>query len=311
MSAQKILLSNGRLRLLHGPIDLTIGADGDAAALQAAHEDAWDRFQTVLAELVQELPTLRRSIGCGAANELQGPVARRMWEACAPLLGASGGFITPMAAVAGAIAHEIALSYQRPGIERAWVNNGGDIALHLTPGSAVRVGLVSDLARFDAADEARAAPLPIDGRFELPSTAPVRGVATSGWRGRSFSFGIADSVTVLAASAAAADAAATIIANCVNIDDARIVRQPANQLKDDSDLGARPVTIDVPLLAPGLVRAALNAGLAKAAELQAARLIDSAVLVCQQRFMTTAGFDPGCVDGPLIPVSGGALLALH
>ena len=311
MSAQRIYLPNGRLRLLHGPIDLTIGADGDPAALQAAHEHAWSRFQTVLAELVQELPTLRRSIACDADNDLQGPVARRMWDACAPLLAASGSFITPMAAVAGSIAHEIALSYQRPGIERAWVNNGGDIALHLTPGSAVCVGLVSDLARFDAADEVRAAPLPIDGRFELPAAAPVRGVATSGWRGRSFSFGIADSVTVLAVSAAAADAAATIIANCVNVDDARIVRRPANELKDDSDLGARAVTIDVPPLASGQVRSALNAGLAKAAELQAARLIDSAVLVCQQRFAATAGFDPGCVEGPLIPVSCGSLLVTH
>ena len=311
MSAQRIFLPSGRLRLLHGPIDLTIGADGDAAALQAAHEHAWTRFQTVLAELVQELPLLRQPVAGGGANELQGPVARRMWDACAPLLAASGGFITPMAAVAGTIAHEIALSFRRDGIERAWVNNGGDIALHLTPGSAVKVGLVADLTRFDAADEARAAPLPIDGRFELPATAPVRGVATSGWRGRSFSFGIADSVTVLAASAAAADAAATIIANSVNVADPRIVRRPANQLKDDTDLGARAVTIEVPPLAPGQVRAALNAGLAKAAELQAARLIDSAVLVCQQRFAATAGFDPGCVDGPLIPVSGGAALALR
>ena len=41
---------------------------------------------------------------------------------------------------------------------------------------------------------------------------PVRGVATSGWRGRSHSLGIADSVTVLAATAAMADAAATVIA---------------------------------------------------------------------------------------------------
>ena len=34
---------------------------------------------------------------------------------------------------------------------------------------------------------------------------PHRGVATSGWRGRSHSLGIADSVTVVARNAAAAD----------------------------------------------------------------------------------------------------------
>ena len=296
------------MRLLHGPIDMTIGATGETAALKTAHEQAWMRFQTVLAELVQELPMLRQPVDDNAANALQGPVARRMWDACASLRAASNGFITPMAAVAGSIAHEIALSYQRPGIERAWVNNGGDIALHLTPGSKVKVGLVSDLSRVDAPDELRAAPLPIDGRFELPAEAPVRGVATSGWRGRSFSFGIADSVTVLAASAAAADAAATVIANCVNVDHPRIVRRPANQLKDDSDLGERQVTIDVPLLAPHEVRAALASGLAKAAELQAARLIDSAVLVCQQRYVATSNFDPSCVGGSLVAVCGPAAM---
>ena len=136
------------MRLLHGPIDMTIGANGEAAALEAAHEQAWARFQTVLAELVQELPLLRQPIaGAAATNQLQGPVARRMWDACASLRVASDGFITPMAAVAGSIAQEIALCYQRPGVDRAWVNNGGDIALHLTPGSAVKVGLVSDLSR--------------------------------------------------------------------------------------------------------------------------------------------------------------------
>ena len=45
----------------------------------------------------------------------------------------------------------------------------------------------------------------------------MRGIATSGWRGRSFSLGIADAVTVLAATAAEADAAATMIANAVDL----------------------------------------------------------------------------------------------
>ena len=49
----------------------------------------------------------------------------------------------------------------------------------------------------------------------------VGGIATSGARGRSFSLGIADSVTVLAEDAATADAAATLIANAVDCDDRR------------------------------------------------------------------------------------------
>ncbi len=71
----------------------------------------------------------------------------------------------------------------------------------------------------------------------------IGGIATSGWRGRSFSLGIADAVTVLAETAAAADAAATIIANAVDLPGhPGIVRQPASSLQPDSDLRDLPVT---------------------------------------------------------------------
>jgi ApbE superfamily uncharacterized protein (UPF0280 family) len=227
----------------------------------------------VLEELVAELPLLRRAVGAECA--LQGPIARRMWMACAPF---RAGFITPMAAVAGAVAQELIACYQRPGIERAWINNGGDIALHLAPGHSARVGLFADLARFDLRDSG---PLATDGQFEIGSQMPVRGVATSGWRGRSFSLGIADSVTVLAATAAEADAAATVIANAVNVEDPGIRRQPASACKDDSDLGDILVTTDVQPLPPAQVRRALDAGATRAAALQHAGLVWSVMLVCQ------------------------------
>src|SRR5260370_29537491 len=86
----------------------------------------------------------------------------------------------------------------------------------------------------------------------------VRGIATSGWRGRSFSLGIADAVTVLAAQAAAADAAATIIANAVDLPGhPAIVRVPARELAPDSDLGDMPVTQGVGELAGEEVNQAL------------------------------------------------------
>jgi ApbE superfamily uncharacterized protein (UPF0280 family) len=205
-----------------------------------------------------------------------------MWQACHPYCG---GFITPMAAVAGAVAQELIACYERPGVSRAWVNNGGDIALHLAPGESLRVGLFADLARFDTSEATQ--PLRTDGDFSVHASLPVRGIATSGWRGRSFSLGIADSVTVLARTAARADAAATIIANAVNIADDRIQRRPAREMKDDSDLGDLLVTVDIPALGEAAARQALRAGLVRARELQAADLIWSAVLVCQGWFVTT------------------------
>ena len=284
MQAQRKLLDTQRWHFQHGPIDLVISADGDAAALASAHAAAWQRFEQVLPELVQELPLLRQAVSSKATDcPLKGPVARRMWQACRPY---AMDFITPMAAVAGSVAQEIIACYQRPGIARAWVNNGGDIAMHLTPGQSLKVGLYADIARLDVAQLQDQ--LLLDGQFSVEAAMPVRGVATSGWRGRSFSMGIADSVTVLARTAAQADAAATVIANAVNVDDARVQRAPAASLKDDSDLGQRLVTTGVPPLAPALVLQALQAGLATARALQSEGLIDSALLVCQQQALQTS-----------------------
>jgi ApbE superfamily uncharacterized protein (UPF0280 family) len=290
--AQRARLPGGRWHFQHGPIDLVIGAEGEPAAVLAAHAAAWARFETVLVELVAELPALRQPVAAGAgadpvadsaANPLRGAIARSMWTACAPLRAEAQGFITPMAAVAGAVAQALIGTYQRPCITRAWVNNGGDIALHLAPGQQARVGLFADLGRFDAEMAARTAAgsLRTDAGFTVHAEQPVRGVATSGWRGRSHSRGIADSVTVLAATAAMADAAATVVANAVDADDKAIERRPANQLRDDSDLGERLVTVAVPVLPPAVVQQALQRGQAVARRLQSRGLLHSALLACQ------------------------------
>jgi ApbE superfamily uncharacterized protein (UPF0280 family) len=123
--------------------------------------------------------------------------------------------------------------------------------------------------------------LVVDGAFVIDADMPLRGIATSGWQGRSFSLGIADSVTVLAENAAQADVAATLIANAVNIDDPRIQRRPADSLRDDTDLGARLVTVDVPPLSEAQIQQALQLGLDCARGMQARGLIHAAFLCCQ------------------------------
>lgn len=274
MSAQRVPLSGGRWHFHHGPMDIIIGAEGRPAAVAAAHEAAWRRFETLLDELVAELAVLRQPV-LGACL-LQGNVARRMWSACQPY---GREFITSMAAVAGAVAQELIANYERPGVDRAWVNNGGDIALHLTPGYTLRVGLYADLQRLDSWQLRDG--ITTDGQFEISYDMPIRGVATSGWRGRSFSLGIADSVTVFAHTAAEADAAATMIANEVSVCHPGIVRCPACQLKDDSDLGDLLVTVDVPRLESPVIEQALQAGLVRANALCELGLISFCLLACQ------------------------------
>ena len=300
MSAQRSALDGSRWHFNHGPIDIVAEAHGDPYAVAAAQDAAWARFVHVLDELVRELPLLRLPVT--DRMRPRGVVGQRMWDACAAF---SPMFITPMAAVAGSVAQELIAFYDRPGIERAWINNGGDIALHLAPGQSARVGVFADIARFDWRDNGM---LTTDGQFELHAGQPVRGVATSGWRGRSFSLGIADSVTVLAATAAQADAAATVIANAVDVDDAAIQRRPASECKDDSDLGDMRVTVDVPPLAPSQVQSALDTGAVCAKVLQKGGLVWAVLLVCQGQFRLV---EPLCSKSlqTVLPKSVGSVFA--
>jgi uncharacterized protein len=255
-----------RLHLQDGPIDLIVEANGHRKCLRAAYAAAIDRFTGLLDELCDELPLLR-SPADPVQCVLQGVVARRMHAAAAPF--ARDHFITPMAAVAGSVAEEIlAAMVAAVPLRRAYVNNGGDIALHLNDGEQFTVGLID---RPDAFGLMRTTVIRADD--------PVRGIATSGYPGRSFSLGIADAVTVLARTASQADAAATIIANAVDLPGhPAIARCPANELQPDSDLGPRLVTREVGPLTYHDIELALEGGEAKARQLLSLGLIEAAAL---------------------------------
>ena len=263
-------LDGGRLFLQHGPINLIVRAGGSAPAVDAAYRALVRAFPGWLGTLVEELPRLRSRESPRLALPA-GPIARRM---VAAVRACGGEFVTPMAAVAGSVADEAAaVLAAQPGIEHAFVNNGGDIALHLEPGARLSVGVVPTLR--DAIPRAH---------IEIASDSTVRGVATSGWQGRSHSLGIADAVTVLAQSAAAADAAATLVANAVDVEHPGIRRQPARAIDDESDLGDLPITVAVPALDAEAIDAALDAGARTANAMQRRGVIEEAALALQGRW---------------------------
>lgn len=289
MQATRQALSDRRWHFQHGPIDMILQLDGHVAACTQALQNAWTRFENILPELVRELPWLRKPVTELHAHVFQSVVAQRMHAAAANMAWASSdGFVTPMAGVAGAVAQEVMQALALPGVDRAFVNNGGDIALHLACGEW-RIGVVSDLQQALASDPL--SDLLVDGTFAISHDMPVRGVATSAWRGRSFSLGIADSVTVLADTAAHADVAATMIANAVNVQHPSIQRRPANSLRDDTDLGERMVTVDVPPLPSTLIQSALQLGLDCARGLQARGQLHAALLSCQGQVVTTSALE--------------------
>jgi len=268
-ATHNMLPDGRRLHLHHGPIDLIVEAWGAPEEVAASYVQAVARFETILTELVGELPLLRKAVA-GGACPLHGTTARRMWRATAAHLPR---FVTPMAAVAGAVADEVLAAMRHARVlRRAYINNGGDIALYLAPDESFRLGLVVDPG------DPR-----IPGAMQVSHAMPVRGVATSGRHGRSFSLGIADSVTVLAATAAIADAAATLIANAVDLPGHPAVeRVPACSLDSDSDLGDRLVTVGVGPLSQPEIDAALAAGADAAEHMIDDKLLHAAVLVLGQ-----------------------------
>ncbi|MCP5037465.1 MAG: UPF0280 family protein [Rhodobacteraceae bacterium] len=241
------LADNKRLHLNHGPIDLIIEAFGSSADIATAYQQASKRFQTILAELAVELPLLRTAITPNTPIP-ERHIARAM-RAAAKIHAPA--FITPMAAVAGAVADEVLTTMcTDTNLDKAYVNNGGDIAIHLNPDNTFKIGVIAD---------------PRSGklvtRAAIHGKSPIRGIATSGRHGRSHSLGIADGVTVFAGNSAIADAAATIIANAVDLPgNPAVTRQPANELSPDSDLGSQLVTISVGQLSKAEFTTALDAG---------------------------------------------------
>ncbi len=276
-------LGPDRLHLQHGPIDLIIGAEGAGEARDIAFRAAARQFSTILGGLAEDLPAHRKRISPETPDPSD-PVAWRMYRATRAF--SADQFITPMAAVAGAVADTVldAMTASAP-LDRAFVNNGGDIALHLRPGRRFDVAL----AGLDAAGL---------GQLRVTADSAVRGIATSGSGGRSLSFGIADSVTVLAHDAATADAAATLIANAVDLPDhPGIERRPACNLYPDSDLGARAVVTRVPELSARECRAALAAGAAQARKMLAAKLITGAALFLQGEALLVGQADVQRIPG--------------
>jgi ApbE superfamily uncharacterized protein (UPF0280 family) len=273
---QQRRLADGRLHLHDGPIDLIVEASGKASAAEEAYAAAWGRFATILDELCTELPLLRADPRLAQAP--RGAVARRMATAVAPFRARR--FLTPMGAVAGAVAEEVleAMTTGRR-LARAYVNNGGDIALHLSAGETFSIGMV------DSPDRPS-----LFGRATIGAADGVHGVATSGWRGRSFSLGVADAVTVLAASASVADAAATLIANAVDIPGHSAIRRtPACDLDPQSDLGERRVTVAVGTLTPCETEHALASGAAEAELWRELGLIEAAALRLGERTSLIGG----------------------
>ena len=278
MRATAQRLPGDRLHLSDGPIDLLIWVEGSPAERHSAYRSALNRFLTILDELVEELPLLRQALP-HHSPPVEGAVAVRMLTAATPY---QEKFVTPMIAVAGSVADEVlAAMLSARDYRRAYVNNGGDIAVHVSPGTSLRIGIIPVPGIPGLASPNR--------QIEINDDSKIGGIATSGFNGRSLSFGIADSVTVAACDAATADVAATLIGNEVYAEHPSIRRKPAIEIDPDSDLGLQKVTVARGAIPQTVIQSALDRGAKIAQSFVEQKLITGAFLTCFGRDRIVGG----------------------
>ncbi len=178
--------------------------------------------------------------------------------------------LTPMAAVAGTIADEVADFLFERGMTKVVVDNGGDVAIRADREDPITVGI-----RPDVSDRAVSYVIGLD-----PSLCS-HGVATSGLGGRSLTRGIASAATVVAQTASLADAAATAVANATSLEDAQVWRRPAEELDPYTDIPGTDVTVKVGALSEENKSRAVSKAILRAEDLVRREVILGAFVAVQ------------------------------
>lgn len=248
-----LLLKEGHVLVDLGPMHLKVMAYREGAPFTKGARVAAEAAIYHFTELARVKDEAKRPIQTYSSTWQYPAVLRRMIEACRRTKTPR---ITPMAAVAGAIADFAAEAAVEAGSTKVLVDNGGDVAIRLGQGERTRVGAKSqrEVAGFDYV-------------VELEASSAVGGVATSGLGGRSFTLGIASAAMAAAPSAAEADACATLIGNATLIDSPVIERSAAEEHDPDTDIKGYLVVDRVGDLAGAEIKLAIEQGLAEARRL--------------------------------------------
>lgn len=257
-------LAPGKVLVDHGPISMVIEAYKGGRPLSRAASSGAE-------EAVRQLDKLSRVLDKAKTLSIKLEASRSFPEVLNRMINATKSTgekdITPMAAVAGAIADMVLKRVLKSGAGRVLVNNGGDIAIRIEPGGSLRVGVVSDLS---------------NGRvthyIDLKAKDGIGGIATSGLGGRSLTRGIASSVVILAESAAQADACATMVANATTVEHENIILKCAEEIDPLTDIKGQLVVEKVEELDEEAVKKALQEGENKLLDYQAKGLLKGGVI---------------------------------
>jgi hypothetical protein len=260
------LLQGGAVLLECGPMRLVIDARIGKVAQPQQSVRAAEQAVRLLEGVARAHPFLGRNYR-ELISRVADPLALKM---IASVQAVGDEDLTPMAAVAGAMADAVADFLFQLGMTRVLVDNGGDVAIRSCDGEPVTVGI---RPRVDRAD--------ISHVVILGPERTAWGVATSGFGGRSLTRGVLDAATIVAADACIADAAATAVANASCIADNAVVRKPAEALEPHTDIAGLDVTLRIGGLAEESKQKAVDQAMHRAEQLIANGIILGAFVACQ------------------------------
>jgi ApbE superfamily uncharacterized protein (UPF0280 family) len=259
-----------------GPASIVIQGEKDGKPYDLEKEKLVQKVDSILGEIREFLPVLKQKAYKIKNTKHMPDVPRKMVEAVKVIDEAS---LTPMAAVAGSVSDALKEFLKSEGLDLVSVNNGGDISIFNKKGRGLRI---------DIGDIHTGESLPYVLNIERLID---YGLATSGFGGRSFTLGLADIVTVVAATGAIADAAATFICNCTNTESEQVVRRKASEIDPLTDIPDDNVTIIIGELNEEDISNALEIGLNKAANIKKQKHIYDAIIKLRGHMVTTINGD--------------------
>ncbi len=256
-----------------GPATLVVSGQKDGRPVTLDRTAVETYVGRILCDIRENLPVLKQKAARITKAEWLSEAAQRMIRAVKAIDETT---LTPMAAVAGTVAdlvkEHLVGTHE---FDFLSVNNGGDISVFNRPGRMMGIG-IGDINRNVATPYV----LKIAGGGSF-------GLASSGFGGRSFTLGLADVVTVIAGTAALADAAATFIGNMTTADAPGIVRRKAREIDPLTDIPEEMVTVDRGDLHNGTVLAALRYGWEHAVRLKSAGVITDVLIILKGEMMST------------------------
>jgi hypothetical protein len=259
-----------------GPVSLVMQGKKDGMTYDFDRERLTEKVRSILSEIGEYLPILKQKAYKIKNTRNLPDVPRKMIEAVKVI---DEKTLTPMAAVAGSVSDALKEFLKNEGIDLITINNGGDISIFNKYGRKLMIH-IGDIHAGGILPYI----LNIDRFIEY-------GIATSGFGGRSFTLGLADSVTVIAGTGAVADAAATFICNCTNVDSDQVVRKRASEIDPLTDIPDDLVTVSIHQLNKNDISKALDNGLNIARNIIKQNSIYDTIITLQGHMVTTINGD--------------------